>query len=266
MKKLITMLSIPLLALAGHATAGDDQVIADVYGQKVTAADVAVPEKMMAESRKTLSAEEFAALEQDNQRQMLAYGIMEEARKRFLAEMKLTPTDQEIDAYIEAQNRMMAAGAAKQAHEREQLEQKLSQPDLAPDQREMIEKDIAAMDELAQMFERPAAGDASDEDKAAERSVATMMVANWNFNQGLYQKYGGRVIFQQAGMEPIDGHKAFLEALKASGEYSIIDPAYQDVFKESDEYLNKKFDLVDKAEADEYFASPWWLKAAKPAE
>jgi len=29
---------------------------------------------------------------------------------------------------------------------------------------------------------------------------------------------------------------------------------------ESDEYLAREFEYVDKKEADKYFASPWWLQ------
>ena len=261
-----SLLCVPLLALSGLALAGDDAVIAEVYEHKVTLKDLALPTSMVEDSRKTLSATEFASWEQDSRRQLLAYGVMQEARKRFLAETKLTPTEDEITGYIESQNRMMAADAKKRVQDREKLQQELQQPGLSKERRTFIENDIAAMDELSALLKSDGTGAQSDEDKAAQRSVATMMVSNWKFNQGLYHKYGGRVVFQQAGLEPIDANKAFLDELKASGDYTINDPAYQHLFKESDDYFNKKFDPVDKVKADEYFASPWWLKADKPAE
>ena len=77
---------IVLLMLSGLAVAGDDATVAEVYGHKVTAADLALPPKMVEDSRASMSAEEFATWQQDSLRQMLAYGVMQEARKRFLAE------------------------------------------------------------------------------------------------------------------------------------------------------------------------------------
>jgi len=262
----LSMLFVPLLAVSGLAFAGDDAVIAEVYDHKVTLQDLALPTSMVEDSRKTMSAAEFASWEQDSRRQLLAYGVMQEARKRFLTEMKLTPTEDEIDSYIESQDRMMAADAQKRSQDRDKLQQELQQPELSKERRASIEENIASIDELSAMLKPAGEGAQSDEDKSAQRSVATMMVSNWKFNQGLYHKYGGRVIFQQAGLEPIDANKTFLADLKASGVYTINDPAYKDLFKETDEYFQKKFDAVDKAKADEYFESPWWLKADKPAE
>ena len=108
--------------------------------------------------------------------------------------------------------------------------------------------------------EQVTVGDLALPPKMVEQSRSSMMIAAWKFNQGLYRKYGGRVVFQQAGYEPLDGHKAFMEGLKTSGAYTIIDPAYQDLFKETDEYFTKHHEFVEQADADEYFSSPWWLK------
>ena len=263
---LLGLLSTVLLAFSSLTVAGEDTAVAEVYGQKVTVTDLSLPPKMVEESRKGMPAEEFAAWEQDSRRQMLAFGVMQEAQKRFLAETKLTPTDEEIDSYIHSQDRMMAADAKKRSQERDKMQQELKQPDLSEERRASIENGIAAIDELEKMLKPAAPGAESDEDKAAQRSVATMMVGNWKFNQGLYHKYGGRVVFQQVGLEPLDANKAFLDELKASGAYTIIDPTYQDLFKETDDYFSKKFESVDKAEADQYFASPWWLKAGNSAE
>jgi len=264
--KRLTILAIPLLLLPVLGFADSADPVAEVYGQQVSEADLALPAKMVEQSRQSMSAEEFAVWEQDARRQMLAFGVMQEARKHFLAAMKLTPSDQDIDAYIQALKRMMLADADKRSQHREQLQQQLKQSGLDDQRRTEIENEIASIDELTELLKPAATGAESDQDKAAQRMVATMTVSNWNFNQGLYRKYGGRVVFQQAGLEPIEANQQFIAALKASGSYRIKDPAYQDLFKETDEYLDKEFEAVDKAEADEYFASPWWLKTDAPAQ
>ena len=86
-----------------------------------------------------------------------------------------------------------------------------------------------------------------------------MMVPGWAFNQGLYREYGGKVIIQQTGLGPVEALKSFMQELAKGDAYKILDPAYADVFKDSDEYFNKDFQYVDKETADKYFASPWWL-------
>ena len=121
---------------------------------------------------------------------------------------------------------------------------------------------LASIDELVQMDTPPTTAEEREQQQRDEHSVAEMMVGNWNFNRGLYRKYGGRVVFQQAGMEAVDGHKAFLKELRASGAYRILDPAYQGLFKETDEYFGKEFEYLDSTKANEYFATPWWLQDA----
>ena len=258
MMKMPVLLAI--LMWSGIAAASDDAVVAELYGQKITAADLPLPPKMVEESRSTMSPDEFAQWRQDSLRQMLAYGVMQEAQKRFLTEMKLEPTDAEIDSYMESQRRFMAADRKRRAAEQEKLEQELGQADLSEERRSELQGNLTSLNWLAEQEKPPATDAERKEQREAERSVAAMMVATWKFNQGLYHKYGGRVVFQQAGNEPLDANKAFIEELKTSDAYTIIDPAYQDLFKETDEYFAKHFDYLDQAEADAYFSAPWWLK------
>ena len=37
-----------------------------------------------------------------------------------------------------------------------------------------------------------------------KRQMAQQFVRAWKINKALYEKYGGRVIFQQAGVEPLE--------------------------------------------------------------
>lgn len=259
--KPLSMLSIPLLLLSGLVLASDDTTIAEVYGQSVSIADLALPAKMVAESRKTLSAEAFSAWEQDSRRQLLAFGVMEEARKRFMTEQGLDPSQQEIDGYQAYMRHFAEAESKRRAQEREKVQQELAQPGIEDERRSQLNDSIAAIDEIDKMTAPAASEEQAAERQQAEHAVAAMMVGNWKFNQGLYRKYGGQVVFQQAGMEPIDAHKAFMEELKSSGAYTIVNPAYQDLFKETDEYFDKEFKYLSPSEADAYFASPWWLQS-----
>ena len=148
----------------------------------------------------------------------------------------------------------------KRAREAEKLEQELAGSDLSEERRSELQGKLTTLNSLAEMEQPPATDAERKQEQADRRGVAAMMVASWKFNQGLYRKYGGRVVFQQAGLEPLDASKAFMDELKTSGVYTIIDPAYQDLFTETDEYFTKHHEFVDQAEADEYFSSPWWLK------
>jgi len=217
-----------LVAPAGiqaAGTAADDQPVAVIYGQKVYPRDLQLPAKFAPQPEEGATPAEIAALELDTKRQVLATGIWQEAQKHYLSKHGLESTEAEIDSYVKFSKKM--------------------------------QQDMEKDPEIKKINEKYKVG----EDPKAERQAAEMMVATWKFNQGLYKQYGGRVIFQQMGLEPIDALKKFLAELKASGDYAIYDPALaKDLFKEQDDYFNNKFDDSSPEEAEKYFATPWWLQ------
>jgi len=261
--KYLTVLLTAILMLSGTMTVAEESPIAEIYGEKVYVRDLPLPPKMVETSKSTMSAEEFAQWKQDALRQTLAFGVMEEARKRFLKEMGMAPTRQEIDGYIAFLQRAQQTDRKQRAEEREKLQQELQQPGLGDERRAAAKKKLSVLEEMDKDDAPPATAAARKEQQESEQTVAAMTVAGWKFNQALYRKYGGRVVLQQAGLEPIDAHKAFMQELETSGAYKILDPAYQDLFKETREYFDKKFQYADQAEIDKYFASPWWLHAAE---
>jgi hypothetical protein len=82
--------------------------------------------------------------------------------------------------------------------------------------REALAKDPAVAAEL---------GKESAEDAAARREIAAAFIRQWKINKALHEQYGGRVIFQQGGPEPLDAYRAFLEERQAAGDFTIDDPA-----------------------------------------
>jgi hypothetical protein len=79
----------------------------------------------------------------------------------------------------------------------------------------------AAGEEQAANVATPA-GEESDEDRAARRQIATAFIKQWKINRALYQQYGGRIIFQQGGAEPLDAYRTFLEEAQARGDFRLL--------------------------------------------
>lgn len=67
----------------------------------------------------------------------------------------------------------------------------------------------------------------SAEDKAARDEIAAAFIRQWKINRALHAEYGGRVIFQQGGPEPLDAWLKFLEAAQARGDFVIVDKALE---------------------------------------
>jgi heat shock protein HslJ len=66
--------------------------------------------------------------------------------------------------------------------------------------------------------------------EAMETTMATGLIRQWKINKALHEQYGGRIIYQQLGPEPLDAYRTFLEQRQAEGAFAINDPALADAF------------------------------------
>lgn len=74
---------------------------------------------------------------------------------------------------------------------------------------------------------------------------AAAALRGWKRDVVLYREYGGRMIFQQHGPEPIDAWRKLLESYQARGSFVVYDPKLRDcVYR----YFGLKFfDVGDEA-------------------
>lgn len=107
----------------------------------------------------------------------------------YAAERGLEVTDAEIGAYLEHMRRGMAAEGLTAEHE-------------------------LSGEEAAQV-------------DAMRRQMGHALIRRWKVNKSLYEAYGGRVIYQQLGPEPLDAYRQYLRERQAAGDFSIADPAME---------------------------------------
>jgi hypothetical protein len=81
-------------------------------------------------------------------------------------------------------------------------------------------------------------------------------------NRALYGQYGGRIIFQQGGPEPLDAYRTFLEERQAAGDFAIVNEGLATGFWRyyRDESIHSFYEPGSEEEA-EAFAVPPWLSA-----
>jgi hypothetical protein len=65
---------------------------------------------------------------------------------------------------------------------------------------------------------------------AMRRDMASGIILQWKINKALYEKYGGRIIYQQLGPEPLDAYREFLRQREADGAFAIRDHALEESF------------------------------------
>jgi hypothetical protein len=149
----------------------------------------------------------------------LRYVVLKELTDRYAASQGITVTPAEKEAYV--------------AHLREALS-----------------KDPAVAAEL---------GEESAEDRAARLEIAEAFIKQWKINRALYQQYGGRIIFQQGGPEPLDAYRAFLEERQAAGDFDILDASMAASFWRyyRDDSIHSFFERGSAEEAKAFEVEPW---------
>ena len=89
--------------------------------------------------------------------------------------------------------------------------------------------------------------------------MARAIIRQWKINRALYAQYGGRIIYQQLGPEPLDAYRKFLEQRRAEGAFRIRDPALAEAFWRyfTDESIHD-FMAPGGADAARAFKVPPW--------
>lgn len=89
-------------------------------------------------------------------------------------------------------------------------------------------------------------------------AMAASIIRQWKINRSLYEQYGGRVIYQQLGPEPLDAYREYLESRRDAGAFEILDGAARQAFW--DYFTNEqKHSFMDDASAKQAFARPPWV-------
>jgi heat shock protein HslJ len=128
----------------------------------------------------------------------------------------------------------------------------------------------AQVDAYLEKLDRAMAGDGNPAEKtlspeesaqvaAMRRAMAQSIVRQWKINKALHAQYGGRIVYQQLGPEPLDAYRQFLEEARRNGDFAIADQARADAFWRyfTDDSMH---DFMQPGSADEQraFAEPPW--------
>lgn len=99
----------------------------------------------------------------------------------------------------------------------------------------------------------------------AREQVASAFIRQWKINRALYRQYGGRFIFQQGGLEPLDAYRTFLEEQQRQSAFRILDKSLETEFWKY--YANDSihsFYPTGSKEASQAYTTLWWLLEIPP--
>jgi heat shock protein HslJ len=91
------------------------------------------------------------------------------------------------------------------------------------------------------------------------RDMGRSMVRQWKLNRSLYGQYGGRIIFQQLGPEPLDAYREYLEERQAAGDFTIHEKAFEDAFWRyvTKDSMHDFYEQGSEEEAQAFSNPPW---------
>ncbi len=99
----------------------------------------------------------------------------------------------------------------------------------------------------------------SPEDAAARLEIAGAFIRQWKINKALWEQYGGHVIFQQGGPEPLDAYRKFLEESQANGDFRIenstLEPGFWRYYR--DDSIHSFYPPGSAEEREAVTIPPW---------
>jgi heat shock protein HslJ len=92
---------------------------------------------------------------------------------------------------------------------------------------------------------------------AMRREMARSIIRQWKINRELYRAYGGRVIYQQLGPEPLDAYRQFLKERQEAGAFTIHQKTFEDAFWRyfTDDSMHTFFEPGEESSA--FQVPPW---------
>lgn len=220
------------------ATNMDKDVIAVVLGKKITIND-----------KDKLNGLIFSAL-----------------LEQFAEDNKIEPTEQELDAFVLKIDERKRQHQIKFEQDRQKLLAELKSSLLSDRERKEKESQLQTIENILKntrkLEERTKGKD--EQLHSINREIAQQFVRKWKINKVLYAKYGGRVIFQQAGVEPFDAYRDFLKEQEKKGAFKILDKKYEASFWKY--FTNDAMHtFYTKDDGIKFINTPWWMME-KPQE
>ena len=189
----------------------------------------------------------------------MAYVIKQMLVNRYAQQQEIQVSDQEIATYISKIRESKQQDQKRRESRRLEIMEAIKSDSLSESDRKRMESELKTLTELKEME----AGDDGSEQKSAEereaeKQIAEAFIKQWKINQALYREYGGRVIYQQGGAEPLDAYRRFFETAQEKGNFEIIEQKFEPAFWKY--YTTDSIhSFYSKEEQESAINTPWWL-------
>lgn len=189
----------------------------------------------------------------------LRYVVLHELTDRYAQQQGIAVTQAEKDAYVSYVREGLAKDRAQKAARRAELAAGLAAGGLSDAKRSRLATEIASLDDFLAALGDPAAAKPDPQEEKARQQVAAAFILQWKINRALYKQYGGRIIFQQGGPEPLDAYRRFLEQAQSRGDFTIVDQTLEAPFWRyyRDDSIHSFYRSGSREEAQAFAVAPW---------
>jgi hypothetical protein len=238
----LTMSVSPVSLRADEPAKTDpSRVVGSVYGKPITSADIGL----------TAPIDPAVRFDSTNRDQWELMGRVMQAfggpvLDRFVAQRKIDTTVDEIKAFRNY-SRKLGEKALRELEEKlAKVKAQLASPDLADPIKTDWEKELARLVLTISQMRDGLKVDQPDD-------LAREFIVGWKVERELHRQYGGRVIFQQFGLEALDGRRLLFEEAEKKGDLKFADPGVRHLFYY---YSQMRHTGVDAKFLEE---RPWFL-------
>ena len=197
----------------------------------------------------------------------MAYVIKQILLRHYVEEQGLQASDKEIAGLLNRKQEVMEKDRKLMEARRKELEKTLASNLPAGEERTRLEKELASLKGMEQAMTEADNRAGTPESIAAENRVARAFVEQWKVNQALYRQYGGRVVYQQGGAEPLDAYHEFFRAAEKSGDFRIVNEDFEPAFwRYYTTDSRHKFIPESGGQKEQAINTPWWMMDMKTGQ
>lgn len=181
--------------------------------------------------------------------------------ERYRTHQSISVEETEIQAYIEKIDQSKQDDRDQRAERLDEIANALETNQLADAERAKLE---AEREQITQFLDALDSDAPADEEEAREiddirQNFAREAISQWKTKKALHEQYGGRIIFQQFGPEPIDAYRQYLEEQRDAGNFEILKNEFEAPFWKyfTDDSMHDFFEAGSAEEAKAFGTSPW---------
>ncbi len=174
---------------------------------------------------------------------------------------KIVASQEDIDRYMAQMDQFMRADRKRRDARRVEIQQQLKAGSLPAEQTKQLQSELAILENLhkAALAEDSESNQEKEEVLKVQQTIAKSIIEQWMINKALYQQYGGRIIGQQMGPDPVDAVHDFLKEQQRKGAFKILDKSFEEFFWEY--FVNESKHCFYKQGSEEerqaFDTAPW---------